>query len=169
MSSRCRPTFGYNAPVRPEDAIVTALRGAGLRVTHHRQALLETLHRVHGHATADALRATTAGPRIPLPTIYAVLGDLVRAGLVREVRGEDGVMRFDANTARHHHLSCVRCGRLQDVPCADVDDDDPCITLQDRQGWTLRSAEVTFRGVCPDCASRPWSRADRVSATIAHE
>jgi len=141
--------------VRGNDDIVGKLRRVGLRITHHRQVLLSTLHSVHGHATADSLRASATGPQIPLPTVYAVLGDLVRAGLVKEVRGEDGVLRFDANVARHHHLSCVRCGKLQDVPCADVDDGDPCLALQDQHGWTVRSAEVTFRGMCPACARAP--------------
>jgi Fur family ferric uptake transcriptional regulator len=141
-------------PPVPEDAIATRLRQVGLRITYHRQVLLAMLHNVHGHATAELLRANVTGPQIPLPTVYAVLGDLVRAGLVKEVRGEDGVLRFDANVARHHHLSCVACGKLQDVPCADVDDSDPCLALQDRHGWAVRSAEVTFRGLCPACTAQ---------------
>lgn len=130
-----------------------ALRRAGLRATHQRQVLLSALRQVHGHATAEALHGTAAagGTAIPLPTVYAALHDLIRAGLVRAVRGEDGVIRFDANVERHHHLSCTRCGALSDVPCADVDEADPCLTLPADAGWEISAAEVTFRGLCPTC------------------
>lgn len=135
----------------PLEEIVKNLRDAGLRATPHRQTLLWALRNVHGHGTAEDLRGSAT--TIPLPTVYAVLNDLVRAGLVREVRGEDGVMRFDATVARHHHLSCTRCGALADVPCEDVDESDPCIALEDKHGWRIGSAEVTFRGVCPSCSA----------------
>jgi Fe2+ or Zn2+ uptake regulation protein len=129
------------------------LRAAGLRVTPQRVALLAALRAAHGHATADTLRATVRGTglEIPLPTVYAILADLARVGLIREVRGEGGATQFDANVARHHHLACVRCGALRDVHCADVDGTGPCIALQDTQGWQLQAAEVTFRGLCPSC------------------
>jgi Fur family transcriptional regulator, stress-responsive regulator len=133
------------------------LRSAGLRVTPQRVALLAALRSVYGHATAETLQtaAREAGIEVPLPTVYAVLSDLVRAGLVRQVHGEGGATQFDANVARHHHLACVRCGALHDVPCTDVNDTDPCIVLEDPRGWQVRSAEVTFRGLCPRCQLNP--------------
>jgi Fe2+ or Zn2+ uptake regulation protein len=138
-----------NAP----DVVRRELRSAGLRVTPQRVALLTALRAAQDHATAEALQvATTArGTAIPMPTVYAVMADLVRAGLVRDVRGEGGATRFDANVARHHHLACSRCGALLDIPCAEVDGSGPCLTLADDRGWQLDAAEVTFRGLCPAC------------------
>ena len=129
------------------------LRRAGLRVTHHRGALLLAMRSTERHARAEELRAAAAdrGTVIPLPTVYSVLEDLVRAGLARTLRGEGGMLRFDANVERHHHLSCIRCGALQDIPCVDIDESDPCIALSDSRGWVVHAADVTFRGVCPNC------------------
>jgi len=146
-----------------EELVRRDLRRAGLRVTPQRLALLHALRAApHGHATAEALQAAAraAGVAIPLPTVYAVLGDLVAAGLAREVRGESGPIRFDANVARHHHLACRRCGLLVDVPCADVDGADPCLTLADPQGWQVAAAEVTFRGLCPRCQAQLAQKGD---------
>lgn len=147
----------------------TELRGAGLRVTHHRVALLSALRLQDGHATAEALRESVAagGTRVPLPTVYAVLADLVRVGIVSDLRGEGGVIRFDANVARHHHLSCTQCGALSDVPCSDVDDGDPCLALPESRGWRLERAEVTFRGLCPACVLPATTRRERSRGSTA--
>ena len=137
---------------RHTESILQDLRQAGLRVTAQRVALMQALRHVHGHATAETLQvsAKSAGVSIPMPTVYAVLADLVRAGLVGEVKGEGGALRFDANVISHHHLACTRCGRLDDIPVQDVQGGKP-VGLANDYGWDIGNTDITFRGTCPAC------------------
>ncbi|MDY0909024.1 Fur family transcriptional regulator [Microbacterium sp. CFBP9034] len=129
------------------------IRSAGLRVTDSRRAVLDALG-IRPHASADELFALVAEsvPHTSLQSVYNALGDFVDAGLVRRIEpaGRPGLfeLRVDDN---HHHLICSGCGAVQDVDC--VVGPAPCLTPSDAHGFTVQVAEVTFWGVCPDCAA----------------
>lgn len=139
-------------PAELPDAI-DAIRGAGLRVTDSRRAVLDALEG-HAHLSADELfqRVVQRVPRTSLQSVYNALGDFVEAGLVRRIEpaGRPGLFerRVDDN---HHHLICSGCGRVQDVDCAVGHA--PCLTPSNTHGFRLDVAEVTFWGVCAECAA----------------
>lgn len=139
------------------DATLEILRSTGLRVTQPRRAVLACVTSARRHLSAEEIHGAVsrALPGIALPTVYAVLGDLVRAGAVREVRTERGPAVFDPNPARHHHLVCRSCGNLVDVPCSEVDESQACLERPAAaRGWKLEAADVTFRGLCRDCRAK---------------
>ncbi|BDV30060.1 Fur family transcriptional regulator [Microbacterium terricola] len=129
------------------------LRAAGLRVTDSRRAVLSAL-RDHPHASADELfrRVAESVPQTSLQSVYNALADFVDAGLVRRIEpaGRPGLfeLRVDDN---HHHVICRACGRIDDVECAVGPA--PCLTPSDAHGFTVETAEVTFWGLCPACAT----------------
>jgi Fur family ferric uptake transcriptional regulator len=129
------------------------IRGAGLRVTDSRRAVIEALDE-RPHASADELFALVARsvPQTSLQSVYNALGDFVDAGLVRRIEpaGRPGLfeLRVDDN---HHHVICSRCGAVEDVDCAVGPA--PCLTPSDTRGFAIQAAEVTFWGVCPGCAA----------------
>ncbi|MCP2637494.1 transcriptional repressor [Microbacterium sp. HD4P20] len=137
---------------------VERLRGAGLRVTEPRRAVVDALGS-RPHASADELYEVVARtvPGTSLQSVYNALGDFVDAGLVRRIEpaGRPGLfeLRVDDN---HHHLVCSECGAVEDVDC--VTGDAPCLTPSDARGFVVHSAEVTFWGVCPSCATAAASR-----------
>ena len=93
------------------DRLTDALRARGLRVTSQRVVLLEALHALGRHATAEEL-ARAAGERLPglaLPTVYAALELFEELGLVRRVQA-GGAVLFDPVADGHAHLACRRCG-----------------------------------------------------------
>lgn len=127
------------------------LRGAGLRVTGTRTAVLEALAAAP-HADADqvfqAVRETLSGTS--LQSVYNALGDFVDAGLARRIEpaGHPGLFELRVGD-NHHHVVCTGCGRVDDVEC--VVGAAPCLHVPDGTGYDIRTAEVTFWGVCPDC------------------
>lgn len=129
------------------------LRSAGLRVTATRLAVIEALAE-RPHASADDVfdSIRPALPGTSLQSVYNALGDFVEAGLARRIEpaGRSGMyeLRVDDN---HHHVVCSVCGRVDDVDC--VVGEAPCLHIPDPGGYEIRSAEVTFWGVCPDCRS----------------
>ena len=133
------------------DPTVAALRGAGLRVTAPRRAVLAWLAE-HPHSTADAVGI---GVRAELGTIstqavYDVLAACVDAGLVRRIEPAGHPARFERRVAdNHHHLVCRSCGAAVDVDC--TIGPAPCLEPVDTHGFAVDEAEVVFWGLCPDC------------------
>ncbi|MET0933007.1 MAG: Fur family transcriptional regulator [Mycetocola sp.] len=132
-----------------------SLRAAGLRATDQRVAVLTALES-HPHADAaevfDAVRP--ALPDTSLQAVYGVLGALTDAGLVRRIEPAGSPARYELRVGdNHHHIVCTRCGAIGDVDCAVGAA--PCLTPAGTSGFTVTTAEVTYWGLCPDCAAAP--------------
>lgn len=130
-----------------------ALRGAGLRVTAQRVAVYNALASTP-HSSADALfmAIRDAVPGIALPTVHGVLGDLTSAAIVRRVSLPDGdraLYELQEPANNHHHMQCIECGRVEDVPCAIGHA--PCLNPSDDHGMRVLEATVTFRAICTQC------------------
>ena len=138
------------APQLPNTA--AELRGAGLRVTAARVALLETV-RAGDHLAADAI-ATGVRDRlghISLQAVYEALHSLTAAGLVRRIEPPGSPARFEGRVGdNHHHLVCRSCGAVVDVDCAVGHA--PCLTASDDRGFSIDEAEVIYWGLCPACS-----------------
>lgn len=135
------------------------IRGAGLRVTATRVAVLEAL-RARPHATADAVYDGIRGslPGTSKQSVYNALGDFADAGLVRRIEPAGHAGTFELRVGdNHHHVVCTGCGRIDDVDC--VVGSAPCLHMPEGSGFIVQTAEVTFWGVCPDC--RATSEAER--------
>ncbi|MFC4907591.1 Fur family transcriptional regulator [Actinomadura gamaensis] len=133
--------------------IAEELRGAGLRVTAARVALLETV-RAGDHLGVEALAAGVRDRvgHISLQAVYEALHALTAAGLVRRIEPAGSPARFEGRVGdNHHHIVCRSCGAVADVDCAVGAA--PCLTASDDHGFTIDEAEVTFWGLCPDCSA----------------
>lgn len=122
-----------------------------IRPTPQRQAVLEVLTGSADHPTAaDILdRVRRRLPGIGAATVYRALALLVDTGAATELRLGEHTSRYDANTGRHDHLVCDRCGQTRDVDAAvpaTVSE-----TLADRSGYLITRYDLQFRGLCPDC------------------
>ncbi len=143
------------APRTP--ATAEALRGAGLRVTAARVALLETV-RDGDHLGIEEI---TSGVRerighISLQAVYDALHALTAAGLVRRLEPAGSQPRFEGRVGdNHHHVVCRSCGAVADVDCAVGEA--PCLTPSDDHGYSIGEAEVVYWGLCPSCSTVPSS------------
>ena len=136
-------------------AVRDSLRAAGLRATDQRMAVLQSLE-THPHADAAGIFASvvTVLPDTSLQAVYGVLGALTDAGLVRRIDPAGSPARYELRVGdNHHHIVCSRCGAIGDVDCAVGHA--PCLTPAETSGFTLTTAEVTYWGLCPDCAASP--------------
>ncbi|MER6220035.1 Fur family transcriptional regulator [Streptomyces sp. 900105755] len=129
------------------------LRGAGLRVTAARVALLETVR--HGdhldvEAIASGVRARVG--HISLQAVYDALHALTTAKLIRRIEPAGSPARFEGRVGdNHHHVLCRSCGAVADVDCAVGDA--PCLTASDDHGFAIDEAEVIYWGLCPACST----------------
>jgi Fe2+ or Zn2+ uptake regulation protein len=132
------------------------LRGAGLRVTAPRVAVLRVLADSEDHPRVDQVieRVRESGVSISTQAAYDVCEALHRAALARRIELAGGPTRYEARVGdNHHHLVCRACGLTVDVDC--VHGSAPCLEPSDERGFAVDEAEVTFWGLCPDCQSQP--------------
>ena len=147
------------APQSPRTA--EELRGAGLRVTAARVALLEAVR--HGdHLGVEAL-ASGVRERIghvSLQAVYDALQALTEAGLIRRIEPAGSPARYEGRVGdNHHHIVCRSCGVVADVDCAVGEA--PCLTPSDNDGFAIDEAEVVYWGLCPACSARSsWPPSD---------
>ncbi|MDD2306120.1 MAG: transcriptional repressor [Prolixibacteraceae bacterium] len=94
----------------------TKLMEKGLRITPQRLAIYEAILKLNNHPTADDIAAFIKQdhPNIATGTVYKVLESLVENGLIKKVKTERDVMRYDAILENHHHLYDAGSDRIAD-------------------------------------------------------
>jgi Fur family peroxide stress response transcriptional regulator len=129
-------------------------RREGLRLTRQRRAILEALAGRDDHPTADQLYEEVRHtlPEVSRTTVYRVLEMLVGIGMARNVGHPGPALRYEATSARHHHLFCRRCGALTDIVAPALDD----LPLPAARGlrFKIEDYSVQFTGTCNECKSR---------------
>ncbi len=129
------------------------LRGAGLRVTAARVALLKTV-RDGDHLGVEAI---VSGVRdlighISFQAVYDALHALTAAGLIRRIEPAGSPARYEGRVGdNHHHVVCRSCAVVADVDCAVGEA--PCLTASDDHGFSIGEAEVVYWGMCPACST----------------
>ena len=129
------------------------LRGATLRVTRPRVAVLAAVH-AHPHADTDSLidAVRRDSGDVSHQAVYDVLRALTDARLVRRIQPTGSVARYEARVGdNHHHLVCRSCGSIADVDCAVGAS--PCLTASNDAGYEIDEAEVIWWGRCPACTA----------------
>lgn len=131
------------------------LRGAGLRVTRPRLAVLHAVHALPHSDTESILGAVRRElPEVSHQAVYDSLHTMTAAGLVRRIQPSGSVARYESRVGdNHHHVVCRSCGTIGDVDCAVGDA--PCLTASTDNGFTIDEAEVVYWGTCPDCTAAP--------------
>lgn len=146
----------------PSD-LLTRLRTRNWRLSAQRRAVAQVLVGEHVHLTAEQVHdlARARLPEISRATVYNTLNELVTMGELLEVEVADGPKRYDPNVAEpHDHLVCDGCQSIRDLPRSDG----PAIPSGAVDGFCVTRVEVTYRGMCPTCATRqPAARSEAPS------
>jgi Fur family ferric uptake transcriptional regulator len=96
-----------------------ALQKKGYRLTPQRLMVVDALHSVDTHISAEEIYAQVKAryPYANISTIYRTLELLKELGLVTEIDLGDGRVRYHPlEKGNHHHLVCSRCGKIIDLP-----------------------------------------------------
>lgn len=88
----------------------------GLRVTPQRVAILGAIMKLNNHPSAENIAEyiKRKHPNISRATVYKVLDSFVENNLLKKVKTESGIMRYDPLQANHHHLYCEESDRIED-------------------------------------------------------
>ena len=143
---------------------IDRLRGAGLRATSSRVAILDHLQVDRRHPTAEMVYGSLRSdhPSLSLSTVYSTLESFIDRGLLRRVHTPDGLLRVDGTIADHDHAICRHCGQVFDVPRtgirAEIDPDLP-------SGLRLVDVKVEYEVLCSDCQEHAMTA---VSGSAGH-
>ncbi len=128
----------------------------GFKRTPQRLAILEYLEGNTAHPSAETIyQAVSKKYRsMSFATVYNTLNTLVAAGALRDLTIDPDRRRYDPNTRPHHHLLCLHCKKVVDVPepiPAEVPDS---ITAK----YTVVGHHIEFYGYCISCGKKQKAR-----------
>lgn len=104
--------------------IAEKLTEKGLRVTPQRIAIFSAIVTLDNHPTAEKIieYIKTNHPNISIGTVYKVLDSFVENKLLKKVKTESGIMRYDPEQNGHHHLYCSESDRIEDFMDEELDE-----------------------------------------------
>ncbi|HBT47111.1 MAG TPA: transcriptional repressor [Peptococcaceae bacterium] len=132
-----------------------SLADRGYRLTRQRAAILEVLAGTREHLTAEEVhrRVRFLCPELNLTTVYRNLNLMARQKIIGRVDFGDGRARFEARSDHHHHLFCLGCGRVIEIPACPVSIDEVFVR---QHSFRITEHQFEAYGYCADC-DRPGS------------
>lgn len=135
------------------------LKAKGLKVTRQRMAVLEAIDACSKeHLTAEEIfeLVKVDCPDIGLATVYRTIQLLGSLHLIDRISFDDGFVRYEMGSAlegtgrhRHHHLICIKCGRVisfQDDLLEELEE-----KITGATGFRVVNHEVKLYGYCVEC------------------
>lgn len=134
------------------EILTTVLKRAGIKLTHQRLEICREIAASSAHPDAETVfnGVRSRVPTISLDTVYRTLHTLLDLGLIGTLGFPRERMRFDGNTAAHHHFVCTLCGEVHDFYSKDLDR----LQLPNdvRSFGTVQRTQVEAKGVCLKCS-----------------
>ena len=129
------------------------LKLRGFRFTPQRERVLEEVFSIHKHFEAEDLlvRMRQNGHRVSKATIYRTLALLIQCGLLREVIFGERHSHYEHTLGpKHHHLICLRCGKIIEFSDETIENTQQRVCEKHRFEPFQRRFEII--GYCENCA-----------------
>jgi Fe2+ or Zn2+ uptake regulation protein len=128
------------------------LRKSGYKATPSRLAILEILKRAKNPISAqdiiDALPSNT-----DQATVYRTLKSLNEKGIIKPIDLRHNHAHYElTNTDEHHHLICLRCGRVEEVHHCNIETTQETILRSSKHFAEIKQHALEFYGICKSCA-----------------
>ena len=151
----------------PERRFEEFLQSRGKRTTQQRRIIVDEVFRRHEHFDAEDLighLGRAAGSRhVSRPTVYRTLGELVEAGLLRDIQlGGRAVYEHDYGYPQHDHLHCQKCNKLIEFRSDELAQIREAVAWQ--HGFRVTGHRLIINGICRECRQikRPPRKLDLV-------
>lgn len=99
-----------------ETGIREMITDAGLKITPQRLIVLKSLIEMNNHPSADQILSYVRriNPDISTGTVYHILEVFAEKGVIKRIKTEDGIQRYDAIRSDHHHIYCTDTNKIED-------------------------------------------------------
>ena len=127
------------------------LREHDLKLTPRRLAIIDFFLKKRTYLTPERVWKNIRREmgRCGLPTVYRNLEQLSQCGILTKIQRFDRKRHYGLCTIKgdrhHHHIVCVKCGKVGEVECPDL--------FKHRRvaGFRVVGHFVQLEGVCSDC------------------
>ncbi len=129
------------------------IKSEGMRETQQRVHVLDTFLDIEDHVSVDDLYRILQerDDRVGYATVHRTMKLICDCGLAREVRFDDGIVRYEHNFRHrhHHHLVCTRCREIIEFESSEMDAGERRILK--RYGFKMESHRYEIFGLCAKC------------------
>ena len=127
------------------------LKGASLRRTGPRMAVLSALLKAKRPITQEEIAAKTGANGPDKVTIYRILEILIDAGLVHKVYLSERAQHFEladncTESQCHPHFTCSSCGQTFCMTDLSLP-----LAKSPHRGFKIKHQQVRLEGLCPEC------------------
>lgn len=125
----------------------------GLRVTAARKAIIEILQEGHDPLSIEALLTRLPKKTADQATVYRTLESFMEKGIVRQVVLSPERALYELAGDDHHHIVCVRCGRIEHIELKDCADFEKEALTASKDFKKIERHTLELYGICKKCAS----------------
>lgn len=130
------------------------LEKVGIESTPVRQAVLhivgEQKHPIDVSAIITSLESHNI--KADKVTIYRILDLLAEKGLIARLEFQEGKFRYEVATSDHHHLICLRCGKIDEIEDNWIKDLKK--EIKEKKNFIVQQHAIEFYGLCVDCQKK---------------
>jgi Fur family transcriptional regulator, ferric uptake regulator len=133
------------------DAVLSALRSAGLRISTARRMIVAFLFEASGPVSAQQIAIGLDRTPLDIASVYRNMEKLEEIGVVRHLHAGHGPGRYALNRRGiPEYLTCDRCGAIEEIDRRELDPlrED----IQERFGYEVGFTHFPMVGLCPRCA-----------------
>ena len=133
------------------------LADVDVRYTKGRRVVISALAEADGPRSAAEL-SQVLGESVPVSSLYRSLAVLEEAGVLAPHYSSPGLTRYELAewlSGHHHHLVCIECGQVQDLPASPAVEDRLQAIVADvarDASFSETNHALDIEGRCAQCA-----------------
>ncbi len=137
------------------DTLRTMISEKNLKVTPQRIAVLKAILELGNHPTAEQVLVELDRSFLGMSkgTLYKVLETLVDKELIKRVKTDRDILRYDGNLGVHHHLYCSECDMIEDYEDKELDAILKAYFKNKKlkEGFEIEDVVLQIRGTFTEC------------------
>jgi Fur family peroxide stress response transcriptional regulator len=137
-----------------KESIIKKMREEGMKLTPQRLAIIEVLmEKDLLHPGADLIyhEARKKVKSLSLSTVYSVLNEFSKHGIIKMLEFDKMENRYEANTAVHINLICKGCKKIVDYKFPfRIDTHD----VAKKSGFCVTDSRFEYYGYCEECKKK---------------
>ncbi len=133
------------------ESFKTVLRKSGYKVTDSRIAILEVFKKNKKPLSAQEIIDIL--PRgTDQVTVYRTLKSFKEKGVIKQIDLRHNHAHYElADLAEHHHLICLKCGKVEDVHRCGVEAVESSVLKSSKHFAEIKQHALEFYGICKAC------------------
>lgn len=137
-------------------SVTSLLKNSNVRMTPARQEVLNLLLKKNRPLSHQEMLSSKKLQEMDRVTLYRTLEALLKAKMIHQIIGADGVTRYCVNksssaekcSGNHIHFHCSKCNQMMCLP------DQPLPWITPPKGSTVFHKQLVVYGICEKCGMK---------------